>query len=135
MHDKQGAWCEGTKPGYSWDYISFYNSQKLIRFSIDTFYWIEIWNRANIMVFGPFQPSGYQKRVKYSFLTIVFFITFIQYKNTFHLSYCTSLQHKVDIFIVRNFSIIFDIGFVPSVSKTLISLLFINIFAPFFFFW
>ena len=63
----------------------------------------------------------------------MFFITFNQYQKTFHLSYCASLYHKVDIFIVRNFSIIFDFGFVPSVSKTLISLLFINIFAPNFF--
>ena len=76
---------------------------------------------------------GTQKRVKYYFLTNVFFITFNQYQRTFHLSYCASLYHKVDIFIIRNFSIIFDFGFVPSVSKTLISLLFINIFAPIFF--
>ena len=54
-------------------------------------------------------------------------------QKTFHLSYCTSLYRKVDIFIVRHFSIIFDIGFVPSVSKTLLSSLFINIFPPIFF--
>ena len=50
--------------------------------------------------------------------------------KTFHLSYCKNILHKVDIFIVRIFSIIFD--FVPSVSKTIISSMFINIFATFF---
>lgn len=48
---------------------------------------------------GHFQPLVHQKRVKYSFLTD---IPFNQCKNTFHLSYCTSLYHKVDIFTVRN---------------------------------
>ena len=75
-------------------------------------------------------PFGTQNRVKYTFLTNEFFITFNQYSNTFHLSYCTSPQHKVDISIVEIFSIICDVGFVPSVSKTLLFLLFINIFAP-----
>ena len=39
----------------------------------------------------------------------MFFITFNQYQKTFHLSYYTRLYHKVDIFIVTNFSIVFDI--------------------------
>ena len=44
---------------------------------------------------------GVQKRVKYSFLTNASFITFNQYKNTFRLSYCTSLYDKIDIFTMR----------------------------------
>ena len=54
-------WDKLTKPGYYWDYISFYNSQKLLSFWIYTFYRIEIWNRANFMIFGPFSAFGVPK--------------------------------------------------------------------------
>ena len=54
-------WDKLTKPGYYWDYISFYNSQKLLSFWIYTFYRIEIWNRANFMIFGPFSGFGAPK--------------------------------------------------------------------------
>ena len=41
--------------------------------------------------FVSFQALGPKKRVKCSFLTNVFNLTFNQHKMTFHLSYCTSL--------------------------------------------
>ena len=50
-----------TKPGNYWDYISFNNSQKLLSFWIYTFYRIEIWNRANFMISGPFSAFGVPK--------------------------------------------------------------------------
>ena len=101
--DKQVLWKQSTAacpPHFSPPYLY---SAKTGRGCQDVcmFVW-----EANHLTF-----SGHQNRVKYSFLTNVFFITFSQYQKTFHLSYCASLYHKVDIFIVRNFSIIFDFGF------------------------
>ena len=94
---------------------------------------INIVNRANFVIFGSIFAFRDPKEGQILIFDKCVFITFNQYQKTFHLSYYTRLYHKVDIFIVRNFSIVFDIGFVPSASKTLISWLFINIFAPNFF--
>ena len=58
LHNFFNFWDKITKPGNYWDYISFYNSQKLLSFWIYTFYRIEIWNRANFMIFGPFSAFG-----------------------------------------------------------------------------
>ena len=61
LHNFFNFWDKITKPGNYWDYISFYNSQKLLSFWIYTFYRIEIWNRANFMIFGPFSAFGAPK--------------------------------------------------------------------------
>ena len=61
LHNFFNFWDKLTKPGNYWDYISFYNSQKFLSFWIYTFYRIEIWNRANFMIFGPFSAFGAPK--------------------------------------------------------------------------
>ena len=85
-HNSPAFPCTLTKPGEYWVNILFQSSQKLLSFTSYTFYKINIWNRANFVIFGSFLSFGGQKRVKYWFLTNVSFITFNQCKKTFHLS-------------------------------------------------
>ena len=80
------------------------------------------------MILGPFSAFRAPKEGQIFIFDKCVFITSNQYQKTFHLSYCTNLYPKVDIFIVRNFSIIFDVGFVPLVSETLISWMFCKTF-------
>ena len=94
----------------------------------NTFYRMEILNRAKPIIFGAFSAFEAPKEGQILIFDKCVFYKFNQYQKSFHLRHCTSIVYN---FIVRNFAIMFDIEVVPSVSrtfKTLVSIFCTNLF-------